>query len=86
MILYDVDTTAGQSGSSIFATTPNFVEDAKRREHRQNFSNYTKAVIGVHTGYNSHLSLNAGTLLTQDLRKWISSEIKDHKERFPKRR
>jgi len=73
ILLYDVDATPGNSGSAIRITDEGWLNEHLPEIDKSR--GIKKATIGIHTGHDSTLGLNFGTLLTPALRKWINGEV-----------
>ena len=59
ILIHDIDTTKGQSGSAILA------------KDSANPSQNGKVCIGIHTGGHKKSQLNVGTLFTKGIDFWI---------------
>jgi len=65
ILWHNVDCTNGNSGSPIMITDERWIK------RYVNKPGCTKAIIGVHTGYDSMENMNFGTLMTPSLFKWV---------------
>ena len=78
VISYEVDTTAGMSGSGISLLDNNLVQNhpnlaEMRRSYDDCNSNHQikKIIIGIHTGTHPNGKVNYGTLITPAIDNWI---------------
>jgi len=76
LVIHNIDTTEGNSGSPIYVVDEEWVNNCRSKtKNSKDKPELTKVVVGVHTGAERGKAVNYGTLITFEIDTWIKTEV-----------